>query len=144
MGFKGHGMTDEQVTDAVSRLNEAIEKSTKKENTNQQQTNAKISLTDNAINKIKELIQKENKQALRISIMPGGCSGFMYDFRLDDKSTDNDIIIEEKGIKVFIDKSSIEQIDGASIDYLDSLQGAGFKVDNPQATQSCGCGSSFS
>jgi len=57
--------------------------------------------------------------------------------------TDNDIIIQEKGIKIFVDKESMQMLNGANVDYLDSLQGAGFKIDNPSATKTCGCGSSF-
>ena len=100
-------------------------------------------MTDKAANKIKEILAQEKKQALRVSVQPGGCSGFQYGLELDDKSTDNDIIITNKGIKLFVDKASMAKLNGANIDYLDSLQGAGFKISNPNATSSCGCGSSF-
>mgnify|MGYP001602506130 FL=1 len=147
MGFKGHGMTDDDVENAVKKLNEVIGKSPKNKKTIRGKepdlSNATISVTDKAANKIKEILAQEKKQALRVSVQPGGCSGFQYGLELDDKSTDNDIIIKNKGIKLFVDKASMAKLNGANIDYLDSLQGAGFKISNPSATSSCGCGSSF-
>ena len=147
MGFKGHGMTDEQVNDAVIKLNDVIDKNSVQQKVEEKEvdlSNAKVTVTDNAAKKIKEIITQEKKVALRVSVQSGGCSGSSYGLELDDKSTDNDIVIEEKGIKLFIDKASMAKLNGASVDYVDSLQGAGFKINNPKATSSCGCGSSFS
>jgi len=146
MGFKGHGMSDEKVNEAVIKLNEVIEKNPveiKKEES-KDVSNATLNVTDKAAEKIKALMEQEKKQGLRISVQPGGCSGFQYGMELDDKSTDNDIVIDEKGIKIFVDKESMQKLNGANVDYVDSLQGAGFKISNPQAKSSCGCGSSFS
>ncbi len=147
MGFKGHGMTDEQINEAVTKLNEIVEKNPQEQKAEEKEvdlSNAKVTVTDKAADKIKEIIAQEKKEALRVSVQPGGCSGSQYGLELDDKSTDDDIVIEEKGIKLFIDKKSMAKLNGADIDYVDSLQGAGFKVSNPNATESCGCGSSFS
>ena len=147
MGFKGHGMTDDDVENAVKKLNVVIKKNPHEQKAREKEidlSNAKIFVTDKAANKIKEILAQEKKQALRVSVQPGGCSGFQYGLELDDKSTDNDIIITNKGIKLFVDKASMAKLNGANIDYLDSLQGAGFKISNPSATSSCGCGSSFS
>lgn len=143
-GFKGHGMDDDTIEEAVKKLNEVIKNSSieaKEENIDI--SDPKLNVTNKAAEKIKALIKQEKKQALRISVMPGGCSGYQYGMELDDKSTNNDIIIEEKGIKIFVDKESIKKLNGSNVDYIDSLQGAGFKINNPSATKTCGCGSSF-
>lgn len=147
MGFKGHGLSDEKITEAVIKLNEVIEKNSQEQKVDEKEvdlSNAKMTVTDKAAKKIKEIITQEKKVALRVSVQSGGCSGSQYGLELDDKSTDNDIVIEEKGIKLFIDKASMAKLNGSSVDYVDSLQGAGFKINNPKATSSCGCGSSFS
>src|SRR3989344_3606235 len=147
MGFKGHGMTDDDVENAVKKLNVVIKKNPHEQKAREKEidlSNAKIFVTDKAANKIKEILAQEKKQALRVSVHPGGCSGFQYGLELDDKSTDNDIVVNNKGIKLFVDKASMAKLNGANIDYLDSLQGAGFKISNPNAASSCGCGSSFS
>ena len=147
MGFKGHGMDDAKISEAVTKINEIIEKSPSKEPSQEKQevdlSNATLTVTDKAAEKIKALIEQEKKQALRISVQSGGCSGHTYGMELDDKSTDNDIVIEQKGIKIFVDKASMEKLNGVDVDYVDSLQGAGFKINNPQAKSTCGCGSSF-
>ncbi len=145
MGFRGHGMDDAKIEEAVIKLNEVIEKNAVQDPQEQEidLSNATLSVTDKAAEKIKALITQEKKQALRISVHPGGCSGYQYGMELDDKSTDNDILIKEKGIKIFVDKASMQKLNGANVDYVDSLQGAGFKIDNPQAKSTCGCGSSF-
>lgn len=146
MGFKGHGLDDATIEEAVKKLNEVIEQSPAEqiiENEEITLDNAKINVTDKAAKKIKALIMQEKKKALRISVLPGGCSGFQYGMELDDNSTENDIVVEQRGIKIFIDKESIKKLNGSNVDYIDSLQGAGFKIDNPSATKTCGCGSSF-
>lgn len=146
MGFKGHGMTDEQISDAVIKLNEIIKKDNSDNNEVEEEfdfSKATLNVTDKAADKIKELIQQEKMQGLRISVTPGGCSGFKYGMELDDKSTDNDVVVEEKGIKIFIDKESIKKLNGSNVDFVDGLQGAGFKISNPVASSTCGCGDSF-
>jgi len=147
MGFKGHGMSDEQIHDAVKKINEVIEKNDDKVEEPKQEefdfSKATMTVTDKAANKIKELIKQENKKGLRISVLPGGCSGSKYGMELDDEIKEDDIIIEEKGIKIFIDKESIMKLNGCNVDFIDSLQGAGFKIGNPNATTTCGCGDSF-
>ena len=106
-------------------------------------SDVKLNVTDKAAEKIKALMEQEKKLGLRISVQPGGCSGYKYGMELEDKSTDDDVIVEEKGIKIFVDKNSMQKLNGSNVDYVDSLQGAGFKIDNPGATKTCGCGSSF-
>jgi iron-sulfur cluster assembly accessory protein len=144
MGFKGHGMTDEKINEAVIKLNEVIENSPVQEQKKELDlNNATLDVTDKAAEKLKEVIAQEKKQALRISVLPGGCSGYQYGMELDDNSKEDDIVIEQKGIKIFVDKGSMQKLNGSNVDYVDGLQGAGFKISNPQATSSCGCGNSF-
>ena len=145
-GFKGHGMTEEDVNEAVMQLNNVINKSDHKKTNKEEKfdfNKATLNLTDKAAKKLKELLKQEKKQGLRISVMPGGCSGHQYGMELEDKSTEEDIVINQKGVKIFVDKASIVMLHGANVDFMDSLQGAGFKIENPNAKSSCGCGNSF-
>ena len=108
---------------------------------------APISLTANAISKVKEIMGQQNPTpaGLRVSVVGGGCSGFSYRMGFDKNFNDqSDTILEFDGLKVFIDKQSLLYMDGAEVDYVEGLHGAGFKFSNPNSTGSCGCGSSFS
>jgi len=145
-GFKGHGIDDATIEEAVKKLNEIIESSPSvQESDNQEVTseNAKITVTKKAAEKIKELISQEKKKALRISVVPGGCSGYKYGMELDDNAQSEDITIKENGIQIFIDKKSMQKLNGSGIDYVETIQGSGFKISNPNAAKSCGCGNSF-
>jgi iron-sulfur cluster assembly protein len=104
-----------------------------------------VTISEDAVGKLKEMIaQKENPNlALRIFVQPGGCSGFSYGMALDDTPLSDDVITESDGVRVFIDNFSSQHLQGAKIDYSDSLMGAGFTVLNPNAVSSCGCGHSF-
>ncbi|HEU4965739.1 MAG TPA: iron-sulfur cluster insertion protein ErpA [Bacilli bacterium] len=102
-----------------------------------------VTLTESAAEKVNALLAtKEDDLALRIFIKSGGCSGFSYGMALD-KAKDNDKLLEVSGVKVVVDEMSGQYLDGAVVDYVDSLMGAGFKIENPNATSTCGCGSSF-
>ena len=103
-----------------------------------------VSLTEKAANKVKSLIEKENKpgSGLRLGVKAGGCSGYMYDIGLEKESSENDTVIEDKGIKIFINPESLTFLKGSTVDFIDTLQNAGFKVDNPNVQKSCGCGHS--
>jgi len=105
-----------------------------------------ITLTDAAIAKVAELIEKEGEEdlALRVAVRPGGCSGYSYEMFFDTEVNEDDVRREFSGVKVVIDNASAELIKGASLDYKDGLQGAGFHISNPNAQRTCGCGSSFS
>ena len=104
-----------------------------------------VALTEKAANKVKALLEKENKQGygLRVGVVPGGCSSYMYDIGLEKEPKNDDVVIEEKGVKVFINPASIEFMKGSTVDYIDALTNAGFKINNPNATKNCGCGESF-
>jgi len=106
-----------------------------------------ITLTEKAKEKVKEILvdQPETFAGLRIQVIGGGCSGFQYRMGFDKNFNDqNDSVFEFDGLRVFIDKSSLLYMDGAEVDYIEGLHGAGFKFNNPNVSGSCGCGSSFS
>jgi iron-sulfur cluster assembly accessory protein len=108
-------------------------------------TPASVTLTDRAAARIAEIVSGEPQGTmLRVSVEGGGCSGFQYKFDLVDKVADDDIAVERGSAKVLIDPVSIEYLNGAEIDFVDDLIGAAFKIQNPNATASCGCGTSFS
>jgi iron-sulfur cluster insertion protein len=102
--------------------------------------------TDAAAAKVRELVQEEKNDALmlRVFISGGGCSGFQYGFTFDEKLTDGDTVIERNGVRLLIDPMSIQYLMGAEIDYSEGLEGAQFVIRNPNASTTCGCGSSFS
>lgn len=106
-----------------------------------------VTLTDTAINKVSELIaeQGEDNLVLRMAVRPGGCSGFSYDMYFTDEVDDTDVIEEfGESVRVAVDPDSLERLRGSTLDYQDGLMGAGFAINNPNVTRSCGCGNSFS
>jgi iron-sulfur cluster assembly accessory protein len=105
-----------------------------------------ITLTDNASLKVKELIAQEGQDGLmlRVAVRPGGCSGFSYEMFFDTEKDNEDLVDETAGVPVVVDPSSAQLLSGATLDYKDGLQGAGFAIDNPNAQKTCGCGQSFS
>ena len=137
-GFKGHGMTDEQVDEVISKLNKAVAEY-------KVEDGKEFIITSKAAEKLIEVLKENKKEGsgLRVEIVPGGCSGFEYGLELDDSITDLDLTIEEKGVKIIISKENMPFLKGARLDYVDGLQGAGFKISNPNAHSSCGCGQSF-
>ena len=106
-----------------------------------------ITLTEIAAQKVAELIAAESVDevlALRVAVKPGGCSGFNYDMFFDSEFADDDVLRDFAGVKVVVDPQSAELLTGSTLDYSDTLQGAGFHITNPNATRTCGCGNSFS
>jgi iron-sulfur cluster assembly protein/iron-sulfur cluster insertion protein len=105
-----------------------------------------ITLTDTAAVKVKDLIAQEGDEALmlRVAVRPGGCSGFSYEMFFDSEQEADDVTVDYDGVKVVVDPSSAQLLDGATLDYKDGLQGAGFAINNPNAQRTCGCGQSFS
>ena len=101
-------------------------------------------ITNNAAKKIIELSKKKEKKMLRISVTGGGCQGFQYNLDMEDKSKKKDIIIKKNNALVIIDQNSLNLIKGSEIDFVEDLIGSRFKINNPKATSSCGCGTSFS
>jgi len=105
-----------------------------------------VTLTDVAAAKVAELLAEEDTQdlALRVAVRPGGCSGFSYEMFFDADVAEDDVVREFGAVKVVVDQTSADLLKGSTLDYSDGLQGAGFHVTNPNATRTCGCGSSFS
>ncbi len=105
-----------------------------------------ITLTEKAASELKGLMAQENKAdaALRVWVAGGGCSGLSYGMALDDNAPEaEDQVFEQDGVKIFVDPLSLNYMSGSSVDYVDDVLGGGFKIENPNATSSCGCGSSF-
>ena len=105
-----------------------------------------VSLSDSAAAKVKQLLEAEaDKQlALRVAVRPGGCSGFSYEMFFDGDIADDDKVSEWSGVRVVVDPDSAPLLQGATLEYRDGLQNAGFSISNPNASRSCGCGQSFS
>jgi iron-sulfur cluster assembly accessory protein len=104
-----------------------------------------LSLTDAAATKLRELTKEEPNPdiGLRVYVYSGGCSGYRYGMMLEDAPTADDQILSANGVRVYVDTNSIGLLSGSEIDYVDTLMGAGFTVNNPNAVAACGCGSSF-
>ena len=105
-----------------------------------------VNLTDIATTKVAELLAQEDIDglALRVAVRPGGCSGFSYEMFFDADMAEDDIVREFGTVKVVVDPTSADLLKGSTLDFSDGLQGAGFHITNPNATRTCGCGSSFS
>ena len=105
-----------------------------------------ITFTDLGAQKVQEFLSGQGEVSpdagLRVGVKGGGCSGFQYQLAFDERK-DGDVIFESHGVKLLVDGPSLPYVDGSSIDYVESLQGAGFQVNNPNVTAACGCGSSF-
>ena len=112
---------------------------------------APVTLSDEAAAKVAELLDKEKAEdpstgdlALRVAVKPGGCSGYSYEMFFDAEVMGDDVVREFGAVRVVVDPASAELLTGSTLDYSDGLQGAGFNITNPNATRTCGCGSSFS
>lgn len=107
---------------------------------------SEVVFTESAAAKVRELLDEENNPALklRVFVSGGGCSGFKYGFTFDEHVDDSDLQVEKRGVVLLIDPMSLQYLGGAEIDYKDDVEGAQFVIRNPNATTTCGCGSSFS
>lgn len=104
-----------------------------------------IQLTETAVSKVKEILSSQDPQpsGLRISVVGGGCSGFSYSMAFENTPNMLDKTYSYNGLKVFVDQASLVYLDGAQVDYVETLEGSGFKFENPNVKSTCGCGSSF-
>ncbi len=106
-----------------------------------------ISLSPVAASEVKRFMQQESvvetQGGLRVSVQPGGCSGFKYGLLIEDQPAEDDLVLDQSGFRVFVDPFSAQYLSGVTIDYVSSMQGSGFTFKNPNATGGCGCGSSF-
>ncbi len=105
-----------------------------------------VTLTGDAVAKVNDLLAEEGDEslALRVAVRPGGCSGYSYEMFFDSEVAADDVVREFGSVKVVVDPASAELLKGSTLEYSDGLQGAGFHIVNPNATRTCGCGSSFS
>lgn len=112
----------------------------------QQQAISPLFLSDSAVAKVRELVDEEGNTdlKLRVFVTGGGCSGFQYGFSFDEAQDDEDAVIERDGVSLLVDPMSYQYLVGATVDYQEGLQGSQFVVQNPNASSTCGCGSSFS
>lgn len=148
-GVMGHGMTEETMNDLLNDLNKMAgggEMVAPQQEEVHEHKEPEIILTDIAAQKLKELLEKQNKYpeyGIRVQVVRGGCAGYMYNMDFERAQQANDTMVEEGDVKLFIDNDSFELLRGITLDYVETLQGAGFKFDNPNAKASCGCGKSF-
>ncbi len=105
-----------------------------------------VSLTVAAVQKVRSMMEKEGKPnyGLRVGVVTGGCAGLSYEMRLQKEAYANDLVLEQEGIKIFVNEESVAFLKGIEVDYVDTLKDSGFKYRNPNAKSSCGCGTSFS
>ena len=106
-----------------------------------------VILTDRAADEVKKFIAAEqvplDTAGLRVSVLPGGCSGFKYSLNIEERAIEDDMTLDLNGVRIFVDGFSAQYLHGVTIDYVSSMQGSGFTFSNPNATGGCGCGSSF-
>lgn len=138
-GIAGHAGRIEMIDRILEELNAAAAGS-------EAVFSGPVGLTEKAVKKLRQLMQEQRMEnrGLRIDVIPGGCSGYQYAFELEETPGENDEVAEAGGIKIFIDRDVVSILHGSKIDYVDTFQGAGFKVVNPNARSSCACGQSFS
>jgi iron-sulfur cluster assembly accessory protein len=111
----------------------------------QDTTTTVVTLTDGAAEKVRALLDQEGRDdlRLRVSVQPGGCSGLRYQLFFDERSLDGDIVRDFNGVELVVDRMSSPYLQGATIDFVDTIEKQGFTIDNPMATSSCACGDSF-
>ena len=106
-----------------------------------------LTLTENAVTEVRKFMSAEQvpseSAGLRVSVLPGGCSGFKYSLNIEERALEDDAVLEINGVRVFVDAFSMQYLNGVAIDYVTSMQGSGFAFNNPNATGGCGCGTSF-
>jgi len=110
-------------------------------------TGFNLVLTDRAVEEVQKFMVAEQVPAetagLRVSVLPGGCSGFKYSLNIEERSLEDDVVMEVNNVRIFVDGFSLQYLNGITVDYVTSMQGSGFTFNNPNATGGCGCGSSF-
>ena len=134
-GFTNHGYSNQEINNILFQINNHIKTT----------NNNSIYITESATKKFNFLMNQEGKQNynLKIQVLPGGCAGFTYDFSFVEKESNNDTIIISDNLRIVIDQDSLNFLKSSTIDYVESLKESGFKIKNPNALKTCGCGNSF-
>lgn len=142
-GVLGHGFSDEDLKKLVDQLNKILIH--KEDSENKEVKDFSLKLTKTAIKKVKEIIKQEKKKnvILRVSILPGGCSGHVYNLEIINKQIKTDLSLKQGELNIAVDKNSLEFLNGTEINFVDNLKESGFKFNNPNADKECGCGKSF-
>ncbi|MBI4162611.1 MAG: iron-sulfur cluster assembly accessory protein [Candidatus Aenigmarchaeota archaeon] len=142
-GALSHGMEDSQIEEMMSELNSKL--SNVHHEARPENEHTELILTEKAISKLKDLMTAQGNGfiGVRVSAVPGGCSGYMYGMDFEKEQKEGDTVQEFPGLKVFTDSKSIKMLGGMTVDYVDALTGSGFKFINPNARGGCGCGKSF-
>lgn len=148
MGAKGHGIADGEIDVMVKEINEDIAKKAEMPQASEAghiESDFSIQLTPLAADKVRHLAEQQGKPGygLRIGVARGGCSGYMYSMDFEKLKNDDDLVVDQHGVRLFVDKESAKMLSGVTVDYVEALQGAGFKISNPNEHASCGCGKSF-
>jgi iron-sulfur cluster assembly accessory protein len=143
-GVLGHGYSETDLNKLITDLNKALGSKEEKKETIKEES-FKISLTSNALEKVKQAMKarEEEGSTLRISVVGGGCNGFMYDLQFIEKPSKADLNFKQEDVNLAVDKKSMEMLNNIEIDYVDTLNESGFKFNNPNAKADCGCGKSF-
>ena len=145
-GALRHGMPMDMLEEMMLEVNKIAKDGPKEahKHAHKETQSEKVSITEFAAKKVSEYMKQEGTTGagLRVSAYPGGCAGYQYALEFDN-ATENDLVFDEFGVKVIVAKNQLEMLSGVTIDFLEGLQGTGFKIENPNATGSCGCGKSF-
>lgn len=141
-GTLGHGMSDEQMNALIDDLNKDIEDEIPEGAEAEQ---SEFTITSKAATKVKEFLRLEGKEGwgLRVGVIPGGCSGLTYLMDFQENAEQDDLVFDVEGVKFFVSKEDMEHLGGSTLDYIETLHAAGFKIDNPNVHSTCGCGKSF-
>jgi len=141
-GLAVHGKTPEEIDTAVAKLNAAAIASG---DADEGHPRTGLTITSAAAAKVKEFASQQDSTpyGLRVEVLPGGCAGFQYALEFTDTREEDDLEFEQDGVRFVVNKASMSMLEGAKIDFLNTLNGAGFKITNPNANKSCGCGNSF-
>ena len=145
-GWVGHGMDGDGLNAMLKEVNTFLEKhaDAKLADGDYEIKTSGITLTAAAAEQVRTLMASEGTDGgLRINLLPGGCSGFMYSMNFEDAPTDEDEIFESQGVKIFVSKPGVSHLQGTTIDFVNTLNESGFTFDNPNAKSTCGCGKSF-
>ena len=143
-GVLGHGFSEKDLDKLLVDLNKAINEGGEIKKI--EENNFKLTLSPLAVKKVKEAIKSQGKKTtttLRVSVVAGGCSGFLYDMQFIDKPSKLDINFKQDNVNIAVDKKSTEMLNEIEIDYIDTLNESGFKFNNPNSSSGCGCGKSF-